>query len=559
MASNTTSFTPSSNGVGEAIVAIASKNIPLTIGIAVVFTFLLNTLLTPRVDPREPPLIKPSIPLIGHIINLFRYHAEFHRVLSRSFKDKYPIATLQMLNGKMYAIWDPTLISSGFKSKHLSTHPMIQKYIQNLMAPSKEGHALLTGPAGEEMTNHMMAHVIPQTMRGAHLEKMTNTALRQLCLSLNSLTSSSSSSSLQGSGPGFQIPNFYLWTRHLLVSATSTALYGKEVNDPFRLNPEMEQALFDFEASLFQLSLGLPFPSLTAKKGHAAREILRRGVEPFYKKKLYDLPEVSEFVRSRAHTLHKDNLPEDDIPRVEIMLPFAAMSNTVPTLFWFLVFVLSSPRETREKLRREILDSLLVSGGPEINNDSSNEVLLKISQILVQEKCPLFYACYRETLRVAIHQVSSRTVTQDVVLTGQNGMEFLLKKDTQVQMSLGYTHKMEGWWGEDADKFRPERWLDSKNAKSAKLAYQPFGGGIHLCPGRYFAFGEMGATIAIFLLGFDVEPLGGTSGGEWKLPAFRVGSLVDAVSKPVNDAKGFGITVKPRKGWENVTWKVEMA
>lgn len=41
----------------------------------------LDKLLTPSVSSSEPWLLKPSIPLIGHIINLLRYENDFHHRL----------------------------------------------------------------------------------------------------------------------------------------------------------------------------------------------------------------------------------------------------------------------------------------------------------------------------------------------------------------------------------------------------------------------------------------------------------------------------------------------
>lgn len=40
--------------------------------------FLLNFLMTPHLSPDEPPLVKPSIPWIGHIINVLRKQNSFH-------------------------------------------------------------------------------------------------------------------------------------------------------------------------------------------------------------------------------------------------------------------------------------------------------------------------------------------------------------------------------------------------------------------------------------------------------------------------------------------------
>jgi cytochrome P450 len=118
------------------------------------------------------------------------------------------------------------------------------------------------------------------------------------------------------------------------------------------------------------------------------------------------------------------------------------------------------------------------------------------------------------------------------------------------------------------DEFRPERFLVKDegrkggegddapgSARAVRAAFQPFGGGVHLCPGRHFAFSETMAILATLVLGFEVEPLGGS---EWKMPPFATRSVVDGVTKPANDGEGFGMKIKRRAGWESVTWAYEM-
>jgi len=38
-------------------------------------------LLPSSTDPREPPIIKPSIPFIGHIIGIYRHKMEYFEML----------------------------------------------------------------------------------------------------------------------------------------------------------------------------------------------------------------------------------------------------------------------------------------------------------------------------------------------------------------------------------------------------------------------------------------------------------------------------------------------
>jgi len=43
--------------------------------------FLINKLMTPSLDPQEPPLRKPTIPWIGHIIGLMQNSAEYLTII----------------------------------------------------------------------------------------------------------------------------------------------------------------------------------------------------------------------------------------------------------------------------------------------------------------------------------------------------------------------------------------------------------------------------------------------------------------------------------------------
>ncbi|KAK4128072.1 cytochrome P450 [Parathielavia appendiculata] len=265
-------------------------------------------------------------------------------------------------------------------------------------------------------------------------------------------------------------------------------------------------------------------------------------------------------------------VPDEDLARIEIMLPFAALANTVPMLFWLVCHVFSR-RELVERLRREVQAGMVVKplhseGGNQTTSEVGGEeggaeVVVNVAAAVVEEKCPLLMSCYRETLRRTVHQVSTRTAVQDTVLMDRDGREYLLKKGSVVQMVIGAGHGMEEYWGEGVDEFDPERFLSRKgdgedgpgSSKAMKTAFQPFGGGMHLCPGRAFAFAEMMAVMATLLLGYDIEPL---EGSMWELPAFATRSVIDAVTKPANHGEGFGLRIRRRLGWEGVRWKYEL-
>jgi cytochrome P450 len=545
MATNGTSTIPALTASGlESLSAM-----PTTLAISAILGLLLLFALSPRVDPREPPLVKPSIPLIGHILGLMRHQAQYHISLQR--KTRKPIATLPMLNGQMYAVWDPYLTAAGLRSKALSPTPHSLDAAPVVAQTSPHTTTLLHGPQGEPLMDRMMHHAIPTSLKGAPVHRLNATALTSIADELTALAPSTTTST--------PIPNAWLWLRHLITSATTTALYG--IHNPF--SDEVENALWNFEKNLLKLTLNLP--SFLAPTGHKAREVLFSAIVPYYTSRHDTHPSASDFVRNRAAEIRAAGIPDEDLGRLEIMLPFAAMANTVPMLFWLFCHVFSRP-DLRDRLRKEVEDGLVVGrreskGGEE--GKGGEKVTVKVAAAVIEEKCPLLMSCYRETLRLTIHQVSTRTAVQDTVLTDRGGREYLLKKGNVVQLVIGTGHNMEEYWGEGADEFQPGRFLRRKgdgedglaSSKAMRTAFQPFGGGMHLCPGRAFAFAEMMAVTATLLLGYEVEPL---DGSKWELPGFATRSVIDAVTKPANHGGGFGVRIGRRQGWEGVQWKYEL-
>ncbi|KXX73875.1 hypothetical protein MMYC01_204633 [Madurella mycetomatis] len=511
--------------------------LPVAILIAMIVAFLVHTL-GPRADPREPPLIKPRIPFIGHIIGLMQHQANYHTRLRRLTNK--PIATLPMLTGKMYAVWDPHLIASALRNKSLSTTPHtldVAPIVTRLGAHTVE---LLRGPQGEPLLDRFMQHVIPGSLKGEHLQRLNTAALAVLASQL---------SDLARQGACERLPNTWLWLRTLIATATSKALYGK--HDPFGGNAAVENALWVLERNLLKLTLNLPAALTPA--GDRARKTLAAALMPYYAARHDEDPSASAFVRSRTAELRQVGIPTEDIARLETLLPFAALANTVPLLFWLICFIFSRS-ELTTKLREEV-------GG--LIEKREGAVVTLLTGSVVEERCPQLMSCYRETLRQAVHQVSTRTAVQDTTVSDKNGRQYLIRAGNVVQLSIGTSHALDEYWGSDADEFKPDRFLGRKvdsddepgGVKAMRTALLPFGGGTHLCPGRHFAFAEMMAVIVTLLLGYEVEPL---EGAEWKLPAFATRSLIDAVTKPANHGEGFGVRIRRRQGWEEAQWAYEM-
>ncbi len=53
-------------------------------------------------------------------------------------------------------------------------------------------------------------------------------------------------------------------------------------------------------------------------------------------------------------------------------------------------------------------------------------------------------------------------------------------------------HRRKDFYGEDAEEFRPERWIDGEEGKGLRVGweYLPFNGGPRICIGRELVFGN---------------------------------------------------------------------
>jgi len=102
-------------------------------------------------------------------------------------------------------------------------------------------------------------------------------------------------------------------------------------------------------------------------------------------------------------------------------------------------------------------------------------------------------AILNESLRLyPIVPENDRQAIQDTVLPvggGEDGKSpILIKKGQMVHWSLWTMHRRKDIYGEDAEEFKPERWLDEDGKKGLRVGweYLPFNGGPRICIGREY-------------------------------------------------------------------------
>ncbi|MCJ1414722.1 hypothetical protein MMC32_001049 [Xylographa parallela] len=120
------------------------------------------------------------------------------------------------------------------------------------------------------------------------------------------------------------------------------------------------------------------------------------------------------------------------------------------------------------------------------------------------KNCSYLQHYLNEVLRLyPVVPVNSRRAVRDTTLPrggGPDGMsKIFVRKDQQVDYSVHVMHHRPALWGDDADEFKPERWVGRKPG----WEYLPFNGGPRICLGQQFALTEASYVTVRLLQRFD--------------------------------------------------------
>lgn len=77
-----------------------------------------------------------------------------------------------------------------------------------------------------------------------------------------------------------------------------------------------------------------------------------------------------------------------------------------------------------------------------------------------------------------------------------------VRKGTLVDFRTNVLHRNRNFWGNDAESFRPERWLEG-NIRP-KWEYLPFGGGARICPAQQMILTQYAYILFRFVQEFQM-------------------------------------------------------
>ncbi|KAH6988450.1 cytochrome P450 [Ilyonectria destructans] len=182
----------------------------------------------------------------------------------------------------------------------------------------------------------------------------------------------------------------------------------------------------------------------------------------------------------------------------------AGSDTTGISLRAILYYVVKSPR-ILEKLVNEIDEA-----------DSSGN----LSTYITYEEClklPYLQATIKEAMR--IHPAVGFPLERYTPPEGAEICGYMLPAGTNVSMSAPVIHLNKDVFGDDADEFVPERWLEASPGKLRIMdrSFLAFGYGSRTCIGKNISIMEMGKFVPQILRHFEIQLASDCS--EWKIHA----------------------------------------
>ena len=160
--------------------------------------------------------------------------------------------------------------------------------------------------------------------------------------------------------------------------------------------------------------------------------------------------------------------------RSELLNILLAGRDTTASLLSNVFFILSRRPDIWAKLQEEV--STLGGARPDIQQLRDMKYLR---------------AVLNESLRLyPVVPGNSREALVDTTLPVGGGVDgkapMFIPKGTYVQWSVWSMHRRKDFYGEDANEFKPDRWLGEKGLRPG-WEYLPFNGGARICLGRKFS------------------------------------------------------------------------
>ncbi|XP_029930471.1 7-alpha-hydroxycholest-4-en-3-one 12-alpha-hydroxylase-like [Myripristis murdjan] len=475
--------------------------------------------------PGEPPLDKGPIPWLGHVLEFRRNTAKFLERMKQKHGD---IFTVQLGGFYFTFIMDP--LSFGPFVKEARTKLDFNKFAVHLVrrvfgyVPLENEHRILQLSSNK----HLM---------GDGLEIMTQAMMTNLQnLMLHSAGSEKGEKAWIEDG-------LFMYSYNIVFRAGYLALFGNQtpstslsVEKAKEIDRGDSDALFYEFRKYDQLFPKLAYGVLPPREKMEADRLLKHFWSTLSVQKVRTKDNISGWVRDMQQYKEDNGMKEFMQTRHMFLLLWASQGNTGPAAFWLLLYLMKHP-EAMKAVRREV-EEVLKQTGQEVRHGGP---LINLTRDMLM-KTPILDSAVEETLRLAAAPVLTRAVIQNITFRMADGCEYNLRQGDRVSLFPYTAVQLDPEVHPDPLSFKYDRFLNPDGSKKTdfykagkKLKYfnMPWGAGVSMCPGRFFATNELKQFVFLLLIYFDCE----LKNPDEEIPDIDVKRLGFGTMQPTRDVR----------------------
>nr|XP_060494409.1 5-beta-cholestane-3-alpha,7-alpha-diol 12-alpha-hydroxylase [Panthera onca]XP_060494410.1 5-beta-cholestane-3-alpha,7-alpha-diol 12-alpha-hydroxylase [Panthera onca] len=435
--------------------------------------------------PQEPPLDKGFIPWLGHAMAFRKNMFEFLKYMQAKHGDVFTV----QLGGQYFTfVMDP--LSFGSILKDAQRKLDFVKYAEKLVL-KVFGYRSMQG-------DHRMIHsASTKYLMGDGLEDLNKTMLDSLSLVILGPTGQSLHAGC------WHEDGLFHFCYNVLFKAGYLSLFGRTKNQEQDLLQAEELFVqfrkFDLLFPRFVYSLLGPWEWLEVAR---LQRLFHRMLSVNHH---LEKNGISNWISYMLQCLREQGTAPAMQDKFNFMMLWASQGNTGPNSFWALLFLLKHP----EAMRAVREEAAQVLGEAKLKARQSFGV-----EISALHHTPVLDSVMEETLRLGTAPTLLRVVHGDHTLKMASGQEYLLRSGDIVALFPYLSVHMDPDIHPEPTAFKYDRFLNPNGSrkvdfyKSGKKIHHytmPWGSGVSICPGRFFALSEMKLFVLLMVTYFDLE------------------------------------------------------
>ncbi|XP_056149331.1 7-alpha-hydroxycholest-4-en-3-one 12-alpha-hydroxylase-like [Lampris incognitus] len=447
--------------------------------------------------PGEPPLDKGPIPWLGHVLEFRRDTAKFLKRMRQKHGD---IFTVQL--GGFYFTFLMDALSFGSVVKEARAKLDFNKFAKHLVAR-------VFGYESKETDHKSFQLYSNKHLMGDGLVPLTEAMMSNLQnVMLHSVGSVETKQTWIEDGLFMYSYNTVFRAGYLALFGNETSKTSEDVQKAKEADRKESEKLFYEFRKYDQLFPKLAYGVLPPQEKMNAERLKRFFWNALSVKRIKNKDNISGWVRDLQQEREEKGMKVFMQDRFMLLLLWASQGNTGPSAFWTLLYLMKHP-EAMRAVKAEV-EQVLRESGQEVRCGGP---LIFLTREMLQ-KTPIMDSAVEETLRLTAAPVLTRAVLQDMTLKMADGREYCLRGGDRLALFPYIAIQIDPEVHPDPLSFKYDRFLNPdgskktvfyKAGKKVKYFTMPWGAGVSMCPGRFFATNELKQFVFLMLIYFDFE------------------------------------------------------